>query len=166
MTNDSPLSSTNSCTPKKDPQDFGPKPFRDIYYFFYGRLMDPSTLAQALDLPPGRLPEIHAAYMGKYPIKMWDKFPAIVGGHDTPYQRVSGVVYKVTSKEEMDRLAKYMSHNYRLRGCRVHLEDAPDTRVRGATFVCDEDPSLLSEGSFDLENWLERKNQTDREKSG
>lgn len=48
----------------------------------------------------------------------------------------------------------------------MHLENAPDTRVRGATFVWDEDPSLLSEGSFGLQDRLEMKNQTDREKSG
>lgn len=67
---------------------YDPKPF----HFFYDRPVDSLTLAQTLDLPPGELAEIHAAYMGKYPIKMWSEFPAIVGGHDTPYQRVSEVL--------------------------------------------------------------------------
>lgn len=67
--------------------------FRKEFYFFYGTLMDPKTLAEALRLP--MRPKIFPAKIIGYSCKLWGPYPALV---DMPAGAiVHGVAYEVQS---------------------------------------------------------------------
>lgn len=75
--------------------------WHEQFYFFYGTLMDLSTLTNVLE-HCGR-PETYAAFITEYRMKLWGQYPALVD-EDTD-QRISGRAYRVTSNEEGGRSA-------------------------------------------------------------
>ena len=122
------------------------------FYFFYGTLMDPSTLTNVLGHPR---PETYPAFITGYSMKLWGQYPALV--NEATDQRISGRAYHVTSKTEADRLAAYETSMYRTSGCTIYFEDG--SQAAGVTFVWDSDPSLLREGTFDLRDWLMQRKE-------
>ena len=122
------------------------------FYFFYGTLMDPSTLTNVLGHPR---PETYPAFITGYSMKLWGQYPALV--NEATDQRISGRAYRVTSKTEADRLAAYETSMYRVDRCTIYFEDG--SQAAGVTFVWDSDPSLLREGTFDLRDWLMQRKE-------
>lgn len=89
-------------------------------------------------------------------MKLWGDYPAIfVDPFST--EIIHGVVYKVRSQEEEDRLVAYDIGMYRTRGCTITFEDGSETT--GRTFVWNAEMELLREGSFDLKDWVRKKNE-------
>lgn len=126
--------------------------WNEKFYFFYGTLMDPSTLTNVLGHPR---PETYPAFITGYSMKLWGQYPALV--NEATDQRISGRAYHVTSKTEADRLAAYETSMYRTSGCTIYFEDG--SQAAGVTFVWDSDPSLLREGTFDLRDWLMQRKE-------
>lgn len=58
-------------------------------------------------------------------------------------QTIRGVVYRVRSRVEEDRLVQYETDIYRVKDCVVHFGDG--SRAAGVTFVWNGDMSLLRE---------------------
>lgn len=124
-----------------------PQPFEEYFYFFYGTLMDRQTLADVLGYPEP--PEVYPAKLHAYRMKLWGDYPAIfVDPFST--EIIHGVVYKVRSQEEEDRLVPYETGMYRTRGCTITFEDGSETT--GRTFVWNAEMELLREGNFDLKH--------------
>lgn len=122
-------------------------------YFFYGTLMDPSTLTNVLG-HPGR-PDTYPAFITGYSMKLWGQYPALV--NEATDQRIPGLACNVTSKTEADRLAAYETSMYRTSECTIYFENG--SKTAGVTFVWDSDLSLLREGTFDLKDWLLQKKE-------
>jgi gamma-glutamylcyclotransferase (GGCT)/AIG2-like uncharacterized protein YtfP len=118
--------------------------FRKELYFFYGSLMDSSTLARVLRLR--ELPELRPAKIVGYHCKLWGPYPALVDGPSDA--TVHGTAYEVQSPAERERLEWYETYHYKNSACSIELEDG--RMVAGRTFKWNEDPALLEEGTFDL----------------
>lgn len=131
-----------------------PARFEEIFYFFYGTLMDSSTLSKVLN-HPGQ-PELHPAMLFRYHMKLWGDCPAIFVGPDSN-EVIHGMAYKVRSQKEEDSLAAYETDMYRVRGCTMTFNDGSQTP--GRTFVWNAEIELLREGSFDLKDWLLKKRE-------
>ena len=136
---------------KPDP-NFDYDAFRKELYFFYGTLMDPSTIAEVLDLKEP--PVLRPAKITGYKCMLWGPYPALI---DAPGKDVHGVVYEVQSPKEKRCLQEYETDHYREARCLIKLEG--DTKEIGRTFKWNEDFSLLREGSFDLKDWLLEKRE-------
>ncbi|PWY77297.1 hypothetical protein BO94DRAFT_196357 [Aspergillus sclerotioniger CBS 115572] len=125
-----------------------PDLFQPRFFFFYGMLSDPTTLAKVLKLRDR--PALRPATIMEHGMKLWGEFPALLDGHpDTP---IHGVAYEISSQEEEDRLVEYESDMYRKKGCVIEFRDG--SKVPGVTFVWNADPRLLRDRSFDLKDWL------------
>lgn len=124
--------------------------FRKEYYFFYGSLMDASTLAKVLQL--SSLPMLYPAKIVGYSCKLWGPYPALVDGPTGAI--VDGMAYEVQSSQEAERLQVYESDNYDPRGCMITFQDG--RKVGGKVFKWSENKALLKEGSFDLKDWQMR----------
>ena len=61
-----------------DPALWHPPPFRKELFFFYGTLMDPTTLTKVLNLTEP--PISHPATTAGYHIKLWGAYPALLDG--------------------------------------------------------------------------------------
>jgi gamma-glutamylcyclotransferase (GGCT)/AIG2-like uncharacterized protein YtfP len=115
--------------------------------FFYGSLMDPTTLKRALNLKERPIPQL--ATITGYHCKLWGQYPALLDG---PYgAKVNGLVYEVQSAEQVQLLQEYETRHYRIAGCRIQLEDG--SKVSGRTFVWCSSIYELNEGVFDLEDF-------------
>lgn len=130
--------------------DYDYSAFRREYYFFYGTLMDPSTLARVLQLPAR--PQLYPAKIVGYSCKLWGPYPAVMDGPTGAI--VHGMAYEVQSSEEADRLQVYETDNYVPRGCMIKLQDGRN--IGGKIFKWRADKALLKEGSFDLKDWQMR----------
>ncbi|KAJ5101379.1 hypothetical protein NUU61_003601 [Penicillium alfredii] len=124
--------------------------FQPQYYFFYGTLMDPATLAQTLKQTRNGRPELHHAKIVGWRCKLWGPYPALVAG--PPDNVIHGRAYELQSIQERDSLIAYETGVYSLRGCVIEFEDG--RLVEGKTFVWGGDGDLLREGTFDLKDWL------------
>ncbi|KAK2762208.1 hypothetical protein FQN54_001217 [Arachnomyces sp. PD_36] len=125
--------------------------FHKQFYFFYGTLMDPSTLATVLGL--GNRPQVFRAKVIGYHCMMWGQYPALLD--DPPGAAVYGVAYEVQSQGDSKRLEEYETDNYATSSCLIEFEDG--RKVIGRTFKWNADKSLLREGSFDLKDWQMNK---------
>lgn len=123
------------------------EPFRKQFYFFYGTLMDRSTLATILDLQ--RQPEIFRAKITGYYSMMWDQYPVLLDGPQG--SAVHGVAYEVQSLKDKKRLEEYETDNYKNASCLIEFEDG--RKVIGRTFKWNADKAPQKEGSFDLKDW-------------
>jgi Gamma-glutamyl cyclotransferase, AIG2-like len=130
-----------------EPYAATPEPFRREYYFFYGSLTDPHTLATVLKHrgPPQLLP---AKIVG-YSCMFWGQYPALLDG--PPGAPVSGMAYEVQTPSERKRLEIYETSNYRLRPCLIELQGGRE--VDGSTFLWNADKAQLKKGTFDLRDW-------------
>ncbi|KAK2762699.1 hypothetical protein FQN54_000873 [Arachnomyces sp. PD_36] len=131
---------------ESDP-DFDYGTFRKQFYFFYGTLMDHSTLATVLNLQDR--PQLFPAKITGYRCMLWGPYPALLDGpQNSP---IYGQAYEVQSQQDSERLAAYETDNYKTTSCLIELEDG--RQVIGRTFKWNADTSLLREGSFDLKDW-------------
>lgn len=70
---------------------------------------------------------------------------------------MEGAVYDVQSKEDGDKLASYETHNYETVPCIIfYADDEQESAATayGHTFMYCGNSGNLSEGVFDLEDWL------------
>ena len=125
-----------------------PDLFQSPYFFFYGMLTDPTTLAKVLKLRDR--PGLRPAMIMEHGMRLWGEFPALLDGH--PEKPIQGVAYEIRSQEEEDRLVEYETDMYRKKGCVIEFRDG--SKVPGVTFVWNADPGLLRDRSFDLKDWL------------
>jgi gamma-glutamylcyclotransferase (GGCT)/AIG2-like uncharacterized protein YtfP len=138
--------------PKYIPQP--PRPFQPTFFFFYGSLMDPKTLATVLDLKEP--PQLQSAKVIGYHYKMWGRFPALFGGPTNA--EVEGVTFKVQSAEQAQRLQDYETKHYYDSSCFIRLADG--SRVLGRTFVWSKlygQNEELHEGVFSLEDYQQEE---------
>lgn len=131
---------------ERDP-NFDYHAFRPEFYFFYGTLMDPSTLAGVLHLQHS--PKLKPAKITGYSCKLWGPYPALMDG--PPGALVHGMAYEMQSPKEQKLLEDYETEQYRNGYCIIELEG--DQEVMGRTFKWKGDNSLLKEGTFDLKDW-------------
>ena len=134
---------------KQDP-NYDYHAFRKEFYFFYGTLMDPTTLAEVLQLPAR--PETYPAKIVGYSCKLWGPYPALV---DKPRVTVYGVAYEVQSSEDAERLKAYETDSYTLSRCIIKFQDGRE--ITGNVFKWGGDKALLKEGVFDLKDWQMEK---------
>ena len=125
--------------------------FQEVYYFFYGTLMDPETTRRVLKRPDA--PELRKATIQGHKLKLWGQYPALVNG--MPKQTIHGLACLIKSQEEADRLAAYRTHMFSVGGCEITFEDG--STVSGWVFYWNADELLLREGTFDLEAWKSKK---------
>ncbi|KAI9864847.1 MAG: hypothetical protein M1813_002617 [Trichoglossum hirsutum] len=125
--------------------------FYKKFYFFYGTLMDPATLAKVLSRSDQ--PVLRPAKIIGYRYMMWGPYPALID--DRSGGMVHGVAYEVQSPEEVELLKAYETRRYYDTGCSITLEDG--TRVSGRTFKWYGKRDDLREGVFSLEDWVAGK---------
>lgn len=93
-------------------------PFREKWYFFYGTLMDPKTLAHVLNRSD--LPELLPATVYCYKTMLWGEYPAML---DEPKGGdVRGAVCKIKSEEEYKRLKACKTDMYYISGFAASLD--------------------------------------------
>lgn len=131
-------------------------PFPKQYCFFYGTLMDPSTLARILQLPEP--PILRPAKVIGYHVKLWGPYPALLRGPQS--HPVDGLAYELQSREQLDRLSAYETSKYRIKPCWISFTGEPGDeveRVRGIVFIRNGELDELREGDFNLEKWLQQQ---------
>ena len=125
--------------------------FHKELYFFYGSLMDPSTLAHVLKLRDR--PRLLPSKITGYRCMLWGQYPALLDGPASAI--VYGVAYEVQTPSEKKRLQTYETSHYKERSCLIELQDG--RKVLGRTFLWNADRALLKEGTFDLKDWQMNK---------
>jgi gamma-glutamylcyclotransferase (GGCT)/AIG2-like uncharacterized protein YtfP len=140
--------------PKRTPRP--PRPFQPKFFFLYGTLMDPKTLAAVLDLDAQ--PQLQPAKVVGYHYKMWGGYPALFSGPTGA--EVEGVAFKVHSAEQTQRLQDYETKYYDDISCFIRLADG--SRVLGKTFIWSElygRNEELHEGVFSLEDYQKEQEE-------
>jgi gamma-glutamylcyclotransferase (GGCT)/AIG2-like uncharacterized protein YtfP len=125
--------------------------FHKELYFFYGSLMDPSTLANVLELQDR--PELQPAKIIGYSCMLWGQYPALLDG--PAGAAVYGMAYEVQTPAQKERLEVYETYRYQARSCLIRFQDG--RTVLGKTFLWNADKALLEEGTFDLKDWQMNK---------
>lgn len=88
---------------------------------------------------------------------LWGEYPALVHAHASSQDMVRGVVCKIKSEEEVNRLEAYETHMYYRSGFTAWLDDG--SKIWGEMFIWGGDPSHLREGTFSLQDWLRKRKQ-------
>lgn len=113
-------------------QNYVPSPPPTVW-FFYGSLMDPSTLQSVLSL--AERPTLRPANLPGYHLKMWGQYPALIDAR--PLLTVPGMVFEAHNDRSEDVLAKlqaYEGGNYKCRLCSVEYVGEEGVDVRANTF--------------------------------
>lgn len=98
------------------------KPYKPIYYFFYGTLTQPKVLAHILDLQ--HPPVLRPAEVIDYALTNWGQYNALVD--DKPGQQVTGYAYMLQSVDDELKLARYETKAYEAAPCRIRFTDSQD----------------------------------------
>ncbi|KAJ5561787.1 hypothetical protein N7535_003753 [Penicillium sp. DV-2018c] len=125
------LQSDPTQAPKDSPAN---GPFLPGYFFFYGHLMDPSTLARALQQPEA--PDLRPARVLGYSIKMHGRDdPALVWG--PPENVVDGVAGEIRSQEQFERICGFGCEKFEASPCYIEFveEEGEGEVVKGETFL-------------------------------
>jgi hypothetical protein len=81
----------------------------------------------------------------------------------TPDERVKGVVFEVQTIDQAERLAKYEGPSYMAVPCNpLYTDVEPSSKTEGHVFLFVGNLNDLSEGSYDLDNWLKGRVLTSR----
>ena len=134
---------------------FQPPPFRKQLFFFYGTLMDPTTLSKVLHLK--ERPLLQRATITGYHCKLWGPYPVLLDGPCGA--KVEGVVFEIQSAEQVKLLQDYETKRYRNTSCRIQLKDGSE--VGGRTFVWRSSIEELHEGVFDLKDFQMKQLEMD-----
>ena len=122
-------------------------------WFFYGSLMDPSTLQSVLSL--AERPTLRPANLPGYHLKMWGQYPALIDAR--PMLTVPGMVFEADehdrSEDILAKLQAYEGDNYKYRTCLVEIVGQEGEDVEASTFQWCGDTAELKEGSFDLKDY-------------
>lgn len=121
--------------------------FHKRFYFFYGTLMDPTTLTKVLQLRSR--PQLLPARLDGYNCMRWGPYPALLDG--PPGLTVYGMAYEVDSPAEVERLKVYETDNHITKSCWITFRDGRE--LGGKNFGWDADKALLKEGAFDFKDW-------------
>jgi hypothetical protein len=144
---------TLQSDPTQAPKDSAPNgPFLPGYFFFYGPLMDPSTLAQVLQLPEA--PDLRPARVIGYSVKMYGMYPALLWG--PPENAVYGVACEILSLEQFDRVCGFEYGKFEASPCYIEFvggDGESEEPIKGETFLWQGDHGELRDGGFDLEGW-------------
>lgn len=76
---------------------------RKGWYFFYGPLMDLSTLARVLQV--AMPPRSHPARVIGYQTRLWGAYPALID--EETGQMVEGIAWQILSQNHLDRRIVY-----------------------------------------------------------
>lgn len=128
------------------------------WYFFYGTLIQPSFLAEVLKLD--ELPMLRPARITGYSLRLWGQYPALIEGERG--QEVRGMAWKVEEKKHAERLGEYETRAYRPAPCVIYFTDIDDEDANecGYSFKYCGNKMDLSDGKFDLEDWLKSIGRT------
>lgn len=119
-------------------------------YFFYGTLQDPGILGEILDLPTPLV--LRPAWIVGYRMRLWGQYPAVVNEAQTV---VRGTAFEVTTEGHAAKLAAYETSNYCPAPCYINtMEDGEESQSDGYVFKFCGNPNDLSDGEFDLDQWL------------
>ncbi|KAI9038332.1 gamma-glutamylcyclotransferase family protein [Aspergillus affinis] len=123
-------------------------------YFCYGTLTVPSMLAEILGHDAE--PNLRPAKIVGYECKLWGQYPALLDS--TTHATVEGMVYRVQTEEDGQKLATYETRSYRAIPCRILYTDGKEpAQEHGHTFQFVGNFHDLTDGEFDLKVWLRRK---------
>ncbi|MCJ1264034.1 hypothetical protein MMC22_003905 [Lobaria immixta] len=160
-----------------------------FHMFFYGTLMDPTTLQWVLELPSP--PVLRPATVTGFAVKMWGVYPVLIREHgkicgdeggkirgdgddnirgdgdekirsdskglgDGHATKITGMVWELSSPDQLARLQAYETEFYTWCECEAELVDGGEKVRPCRTFVWAEDPESeesLEEGKFDLDGW-------------
>ncbi|CAG8926060.1 unnamed protein product [Penicillium salamii] len=148
MRTTSPSSHFTSQTRTEDP---GPAPTGP--YFFYGSLQDPGLLRHILGLEDN--PTFRPAQLKGFKCRLWGQYPALLSGD--PDDTVTGTVYEVQTVHHAERLANYETASYQAVPCAAQYTDCESSsQLQAHVFLFVGNLRDLSDGSFDLDRWLER----------
>lgn len=126
------------------------KPYKPIYYFFYGTLTQSKILRHVLDLQEE--PVLRPAKLIGYALTNWGQYRALVNGK--PGQEVTGYAYVVQSVEDELKLARYETNAYEATSCRIRFTDGREpAQEYGMTFKYAGDDEALKAGRFDRKLW-------------
>lgn len=126
------------------------KPYRPIFYFFYGTLTKPNILKQVLGLKDE--PKLRPAKVFGYALSSWGQYPALIDGSSGT--EVAGYAYQVQSVDHEYKLAYYETNAYKLRICKIHFSDDEEPGLAtGNTFIYAGDAEALRAGRFDRILW-------------
>lgn len=136
------------------------EPFIEGYFFFYGPLMDPDTLAKVLQL--SEPPKLRPARVMSHETKLWGEYPALVQKMKM-FHAVDGVACEILLREHWDRLLDYVpGPPYHVAPILIDFLDTGEKSVGGEAFFYEGDPEELRDGSFNLESWLRKRNPNRR----
>ncbi|PVI03637.1 hypothetical protein DM02DRAFT_625690 [Periconia macrospinosa] len=145
---------TRNPNEKAEPPSFTPH-----YMFFYGSLMDPDVLRTIANLPSP--PTTKKGSIKGFTMKMWSVYPTLIpttnSNNTEEVPTIPGVLWKVETEEQFQRLAAYETSAYTSCACAVVLEETGETVTDCRTFCWagDVESSELRDGRFDLE-WYQR----------
>ncbi|KAJ5793653.1 hypothetical protein N7457_000252 [Penicillium paradoxum] len=144
-----PSETTRNLLPETSPHQIPPNPpthdaFLPGYFFFYGTLMDPPTLASIMQVP--KAPPMHPARVVGYSVKMNGPYPALVWG--PPEHAVDGVACQILAREHFERICGY-EEGYEANPCYIEVlgkEGASVDAIKGETFIWKGDYGELRDG--------------------
>ena len=131
------------------------------WYFFYGTLRDPATLAEVIIGSQGELPKLHPARIDGYETMLWGSRAALVKGVSDV--SVRGSAFKIETTTQARRLQGYATDAFKVESCKLRLEDGEgqDSVVDGQTLVWDGPQDELKQGQFDLREFQMSKLEQD-----
>ncbi|CAA7263987.1 unnamed protein product [Cyclocybe aegerita] len=122
--------------------------------FAYGTLQVPHVLRSVLNVEKALCP---AAVHG-YAVKMWGPYPALVKTPGPEESTVHGMLFLVMNEEELKRLIRYETENYRLEQTEITAFYGENKSMTspGYIFVWNGYPEALQEGVFDPTQFQQR----------
>jgi len=121
------------------------------YIFFYGSLMDSTTLCNILGVSTD--PIMHPAKLSGYHMKMWGPYPAII--KSSAAHEIDGMLFRLDKQSQFDKLAEYETEAYTWAQVDVDVEvgDGRTQAVSARVFVWAGSLKQLRDGRFDLEKF-------------
>ncbi|KAL7626369.1 hypothetical protein AAE478_003141 [Parahypoxylon ruwenzoriense] len=127
--------------------------FEPFYFFFYGSLQDPNVLRRVCNLPDvDETPELRPASIKGWRSMMWGMYPALVPQEGSV---VNGKYWRCENAKMVEYLRQYETKAYTMAHCQIITVDG-EVLDNGRVFVFRDGKSDLTEGSFDLKEFMEK----------